>query len=125
MPFRSHACPSGSLAAAAILCLSFFDPAAAAPPSYHPIVPSMSDKTIMLTGRDLTIDQVVQVARYGAKAALSPEARRLSADAHDLLLEAAAEGVSVYWFNRGSGSGREKFIFTGDPLPPPDSKVLE
>jgi histidine ammonia-lyase len=98
-------------------------PAAAAP--YHPIVPSQADKTIVLTGKDLTIEQVVQVARHGAKVALSPEARQRSADAHALLLEAAAEGVSVYWFNRGSGSGRERFIFTGDPLSPQNKKFLE
>jgi histidine ammonia-lyase len=85
----------------------------------------MADRTVMLTGRDLTPEQVVQVARYGAKVALTPEARQRSADAHALLLEAAAEGVSVYWFNRGSGSGREKFIFTGDPLSPQNKKFLE
>ncbi len=98
---------------------------ASAPPLYHAITPSMADQTVVLTGRDLTIDQVVQVARYGAKVALSAEARRRSADAHALLLEAAAEGVSVYWFNRGSGSGRERFIFTGDPLSPANKKLLE
>ncbi len=49
---------------------------------------------------------------------MSPEARQRSADAYGLLLEAAAEGVPVYWFNRGSGSGREKYIFKGDPLSP-------
>ena len=69
-----------------------------------------------MTGRDLTIDQVVQVARYGAKVGVD---RRRPGNAPPtltrLLLEAAAEGVSVYWFNRGSGSGRERFIFTGDP----------
>jgi len=79
----------------------------------------------VLSGHDLNIDQVVQVARYGAKVELTPEARQRSADAHALLLEAAAEGVSVYWFNRGSGSGREKFIFTGDPLSPQNKKFLE
>ena len=85
----------------------------------------MADKTVVLSGRDLTVDQVVQVARYGAKVSLTPEARQRSADAHALLLEAAAEGVSVYWFNRGSGSGRERFIFTGDPLAPQNKKLLE
>ncbi len=93
--------------------------------AYRAITPSLADQTIMLTGRDLTIEQVVQVARYGAKVALSPEARRRSADAYGLLLEAAAEGVPVYWFNRGSGSGREKYIFKGDPLSPPNKKLLE
>jgi histidine ammonia-lyase len=99
--------------------------AAAPPPPYHPITPTMAAQTVVLTGRDLTLEQVVQVARYGAKVALSPEARQRSADAHALLLEAAAEGVSVYWFNRGSGSGRERFIFTGDPLSPKNKKLLE
>jgi len=92
---------------------------------YRAITPSQADQTIVLTGRDLTIEQVVQVARYGAKVSLSPEARQRSADAYGLLLEAAAEGVSVYWFNRGSGSGREKFIFKGDPLAPDNKKLLE
>ena len=108
----------------ALLGLSTTDAMASPAPTYHPITPSMADKTIVLTGRDLSIEQVVQVARYGAKVALSPEARQRSSDAHDLLLEAAAEGVSVYWFNRGSGSGRERFIFKGDPWSPENRKLL-
>jgi histidine ammonia-lyase len=99
--------------------------AAFTPAPYRAITPSMAEQTVVLTGRDLTIDQVVQVARFGAKVALSAEARQRSADAHALLLEAAAEGISVYWFNRGSGSGRERFIFTGDPLSPKNKKLLE
>jgi histidine ammonia-lyase len=99
--------------------------AAASPAPYHPIVPTLAEETVVLTGRDLTVDQVVDVARHGAKVALSPAARQRSADAHALLLEAAAEGVSVYWFNRGSGSGREKYIFSGDPLSPANKKLLE
>src|SRR5258708_34281677 len=123
MPFNSRL-SAGSLVLAA-LSLAALDAAAAPAAPYRPIVPSMSEKTIVLTGRDLTVDQVVQVARYGAKVALTPEARQRSADAHALLLEAAAEGVSVYWFNRGSGSGRERFIFTGDPWLPDNKKFLE
>ena len=99
--------------------------ALAAPPPYRAITPSMAGETIVLTGRDLTIDQVVQVARYGAKVSLSAPARQRSADAYGLLLEAAAEGVPVYWFNRGSGSGREKYIFSGDPLAPRNKQLLE
>jgi histidine ammonia-lyase len=95
------------------------------PPTYRAILPRLADQTVVLTGHDLSIDQVVQVARYGAQVTLSPEARQRSADAHALLLEAAAEGVSVYWFNRGSGSGRERFIFTGDPMSPENKKLLE
>ena len=114
-----------AIGAAAMFWLGLSTTAAAAAAPYRPILPTLTEQTVMLTGRDLTVDQVVQVARYGAKVALSPEARQRSADAHALLLEAAAEGVSVYWFNRGSGSGRERFIFTGDPLSPQNKKLLE
>jgi histidine ammonia-lyase len=124
MLFNSRLLSAGSLALAA-LSLAAQNAAAASSAQYRPIEASMSDKTIVLTGRDLTVEQVVQVARYGAKVALTPEARQRSADAHALLLEAAAEGVSVYWFNRGSGSGRERFIFTGDPWSPDNKKLLE
>jgi histidine ammonia-lyase len=118
--------PSGrAMGTVAALLLAAAQPATAFTAPYHPITPSLADQTVALSGRDLTIDQVVQVARYGAKVALTPDARQRSADAHALLLEAAAEGVSVYWFNRGSGSGRERFIFTGDPLSPANKKLLE
>jgi histidine ammonia-lyase len=125
MSFRSRVSLFAGLGAFAACCLSALNAAAVSPAPYRPIAPTLADKTVVLTGRDLTIDQVVQVARHGAKVALSPEARQRSADAHALLLEAAAEGVSVYWFNRGSGSGRERFIFTGDPLSPQNKKFLE
>src|ERR1700691_1650276 len=116
--------PLGTVLLLTLLCAAGAS-AAAVPPAYHAITPSLEDKTVVLTGRDLSIEQVVQVARYGAKVELTAEARQRSADAHALLLEAAAEGVSVYWFNRGSGSGRERFIFKGDPLTPANKKLLE
>jgi len=92
---------------------------------YQPILPSLSDKTITLTGRDLTIEQLVDVARFGAKVQLSPEARQRQADNHGLLLEAAAEGIAVYWFNRGAGDQRETVMFSGDPLTPENRAYLE
>ncbi len=99
--------------------------AAETPPSYHAIVPTLADKTIVLTGHDLTVDEVVAVARHGAKVALSPEARQRTADAYGLLLEAAAEGIPVYWFNRAPGSGRQQAIFSGDPLSAENKPMLE
>jgi histidine ammonia-lyase len=100
-------------------------PGYATPPTYHPIDARLTDKTVVLTGHDLTIEQVIEVARYGAKVALSPEARQRSADAYGLLLEAAAENVPVYWFNRGSGAGRQIPIFSGDALSPENKAKLE
>ena len=93
--------------------------------TYNPITPTESDETITLTGHDLTIDQVVAVARYGAKVRLSSQARARSLAAYGLLLEAAREGVPVYWFDRGAGANRETVIFSGDPLAPQNKAMLE
>ena len=104
-------------------CLAASAPARAA--AYEPITPTMSGKVITLTGRDMTIEQVVDVARYGAKVRLSPEAKQRQADNYGLLLEAAAEGIPVYWFNRGAGDQRETIMFSGDPMAPNNKAYLE
>src|ERR1700691_5344120 len=107
---------------AAALCSA---PSAWAAPDYAPIAPTMSDRTVTLTGHDLTIEQIVMVARHGAKVELRVEARQRQADSYGLLLEAAAEGVPVYWFNRGSGDQRETIMFEGDPLSPKNRALIE
>ena len=56
----------------------------------------MADTMITLTGRDMTIEQVIHVARNGAKIHFSPEAKYSEADSYGLLLEEPAEGVAVY-----------------------------
>lgn len=98
---------------------------ASAQTAYRPITPTVENRTVTLTGKDLTIEQVIEVARYGAKVELSPEARRRSADAYGLLLQAAYEGVPVYRFNRGAGSQREVVLFTGDPMSPANKAQIE
>ena len=92
--------------------------------AYAAIVPTRAGESIVLTGRDLGIDQVTAIARDGAKVALSPEARQRQSDAYGLLLEASAEGVPIYGFNRGAGAGREISLFTGDPLSPENQAIL-
>ena len=92
---------------------------------YRPIDPADAAKTITLTGHDMTIDQVIEVARGGAKVQVSAEARQREVDNYGLLLEAPAEGVSVYWFTRGAGAGREVKQFEGDPLSPENKELLE
>jgi histidine ammonia-lyase len=96
-----------------------------AAPEYHPIDATMADKTVTLTGHDLTVAQVVQVARYGAKVQLSPEARQREVDTYGLMNEGATEGVPVYLFNRGAGGNREITTFVGDPLSPENRPKLE
>ena len=65
------------------------------------------------------------MARHGAKVELSEQARRRQAQSYGLLLEAAAEGVPVYWFNRGSGDQRETVMFEGDPMAPSNRALIE
>jgi len=97
----------------------------ATPPDYHPITASESQRTIELTGEDLDPAALVAIARHGAKVRLSEQARARSASAYGLLLEATAEGIPVYWFNRGSGAGRESEIFAGDAETPANRALLE
>ena len=98
---------------------------AGAAPYYVPITPTMADRTVTLNGHDLTIDQIVMVARDGARVELSAEARQHQADSFGLLLEAAAEGIPVYWFNRGAGDQRETVMFEGDPLSTKNRALIE
>jgi histidine ammonia-lyase len=123
-PTRAGSCRSFlalliALVAAALLTAT---PAVAA---YNPITPRDADETITLDGRSLTIDEVVSVARYGAKVAMAPEALRRQNDAYELILEAARQDIPVYFFNRGAGANRETVLFRGDPLSPENRALLE
>ena len=88
---------------------------AAASEAYQPITATMANRTITLTGHDLTIEQVVDIARHGAKVTISEEAMQRAADSFGLMLEAQHEGIAVYRFNRLAGSGREIATMSGDP----------
>jgi histidine ammonia-lyase len=119
---RSRRFAFRALVGAAALCAAV---SAGAASNYQPITPTMKDRTVTLNGRDLTIDQIIMVARYGARVELSADARRRQADNYGLLLEAAAEGIPVYWFNRGAGDQRETIMFEGDPLSPKNRDLIE
>jgi len=93
--------------------------------AYQAADSSQESQTITLTGHDLTIDQIVQVARHGARVQLSADAKQREQDNYGLLLEAAAEGVSVYWFNRGAGDQREIVVFSGDATSAENKPKLE
>jgi len=75
--------------------------------AYAPISPTMTDRTITLTGHNLTIEDVVAVARHGAQVRYSPEAIQRAIDGYNLRAEAGAENVPVYGLNRGAGALRE------------------
>jgi histidine ammonia-lyase len=85
---------------------------------YQSITSSMAGRTVTLTGHDLTIDDLVAIARYGAKVKIGETLRDGAAASYGLLLQAQAEGVPVYLFNRRPGSGREDASLTGEPGSP-------
>ncbi|MGH3042638.1 MAG: hypothetical protein ACRDNG_13040 [Gaiellaceae bacterium] len=64
-------------------------------PAFKKSGTSQSGKTVTLDGKHLTIDDVVAVARFGAKVKLSNEARQRSLNAYYLLLEGAREGIPI------------------------------
>jgi histidine ammonia-lyase len=119
--------PVATVAVAAIAVASMFTRPALAQGDlgYHAIDPAEAGKTVTLTGHDLTIEEVIEVARGGAMVQLSRQAKQREIDNYGLLLEAPAEGVSVYWFTRGAGAGREVKQFEGDPLSPENKALLE
>jgi len=92
---------------------------------YRPITATMAGTTYTLTGRDMTVEQVINVARHGAQVQYSPAAVQEMQDNYNLLLQAPTNGVSVYWYTRGAGSGRETVIFDGDPMRPDNREMLE
>jgi len=74
---------------------------------FHPIRPDAESTVVTLTGHDLTIEEVVAVARHGAHVRYSPEAIERAVAGDELRAEAAAENVPVYGVNRGAGAQRE------------------
>jgi histidine ammonia-lyase len=115
---RSYRLFSGAVSAI-LLVLATFGPAAATP--YRTINPQPpADDPVTLTGHDLTIEQLVAVARYGQKVEVSPEAAEHQEQAHNLLLEAAAEGIPIAGFNRDGAT----VLFEGDPVAPDTAAML-
>lgn len=107
------------------LALPLAAPASAQPAGYRSITPVPTAQKVVLTGDDLTVDELIRVARGGARVELGAAARRRNADTYGLMLQAAAEGVPVYLFNRGAGSNRSVVTFSGDPQAPVNKAKLE
>jgi histidine ammonia-lyase len=59
--------------------------------------------TVLLTGADLTIDEVVRVAREGARVELAPEARDRVRRGREVVEQSLARGDEVYGLTTGVG----------------------
>ncbi len=83
---------------------------ASAQNAYQPITadPEAAGTTITLTGRDLTIEDVVAVARRGAKVRFAPEVYAANAARRELIAQGDEEGIAIYGVNRGAGALREQ-----------------
>lgn len=83
---------------------------------YEPIRPTVDAqaRTVVLTGRDLSIDDAIAVARDGAKVRFSDDAIAEGQSKYDLLEQGNAEGLAIYAVNRGAGVERE--VQTGRKL---------
>lgn len=71
----------------------------------------MDKEVILLTGSDLTIEQVVKVAREGVQVKISDEAMARVEKSRRLIFELADRNVPVYGLNRGVGWNKDKKVF--------------
>ncbi len=68
-------------------------------------------ETVILNGKDLTIEQVVKVARERAKVEISSEAMNTLKASRQLVFELVDSNVPVYGFNTGVGWNKDKRVF--------------
>jgi histidine ammonia-lyase len=73
---------------------------------------------LILNGEDLTIYEVVNVARFKQKVQVSFEIKQRVAHAHALLMSAAKFDLPIYGLNRGVGLNKDRKIFKGDAIDP-------
>ena len=69
------------------------------------------EKVIYLDGNSLTLEEVVEICRHGAKVALTPEAKKAIQVSRDIVERNIAEGKVVYGLNTGFG----KFVSVAIP----------
>lgn len=80
---------------------------------------------IVLTGSELTIDQVHQITLPSTRIVVDPAAWERVRRSHTLLLQAAKEDQPIYGLNRGVGLNKDKKIFDGDTLNPEAREASE
>jgi len=66
-----------------------------------------STKPLVLTGKDLTIEDIVSVAVEGRKVTVSQEAMKNVEKSYNTVIKAAVEGMPVYGLTVGVGWNKE------------------
>ena len=75
-----------------------------------------NSKEIVLSGFNLTIENIVEHAKNKTVICVDPAAWERVKESHKLLLQAAKEDKPVYGLNRGVGLNKDKTLFEGDIL---------
>lgn len=68
-------------------------------------------ETIKINGSSLTIEQLVQVAKYGAQVEITGKAMEALRASRQLVFDLAESNVPVYGFNTGVGWNKDKRVF--------------
>lgn len=80
---------------------------------------------IVLNGHNLTVEDVVKIARLNTHVRIDSLALEKVKRSHQLLLLAAEKDMPVYGLNRGVGLNKDKTIFKGNVLTPQARKDSE
>lgn len=67
-------------------------------------------EAVILNGRDLTVEQIVQAARCGAPVKLDEEAFSLAVEARNIVLEKSGCEKQIYGLNTGLGGNKDSFV---------------
>jgi histidine ammonia-lyase len=86
---------------------------------------SETQKTLILTGRDLSLEDVVRVAREQMPVQADTRAIERVARSHELLLLAAKRNLPIYGLNRGVGLNKDRKIFKRGEIDPEVRKISE
>lgn len=70
----------------------------------------MQNEIVVLTGKDLTVDEVDKVSRKGVKVEISDESVQVLKDSRQLVYDLANSDVPVYGFNTGVGWNKDKKV---------------
>ncbi|HAG23169.1 MAG TPA: hypothetical protein DCG87_07765, partial [Synergistaceae bacterium] len=70
-----------------------------------------SEKPLVLTGNDLTIEDIASVAAEGRKISISKEAMQNVSRSYDTVTRAAVEGIPVYGLTVGVGWNKDRPVF--------------
>ena len=86
---------------------------------------SEDSQPVILNGDNLTIHDVVNVARFRQTVKISSEAKKRVAHAHELLISGAKFDLPIYGLNRGVGLNKDRKIFKGEAIDPEIKEISE